>query len=207
MSGHFSMHGAEAEEIVRRPGRHTAVRCVAMFLLALTTLIAQAAFAQQVKSQQPVDYEYSLGPGDKVRVTVFGQENMSGEFSVTGAGDISLPFVGKIRAGGLTVTELESAIVNMLRPDYLKNPRVSVEVLNYRPFDIIGEVRRPGSYPYRNGMTVLNAVAMAGGFTYRAREDEFYIQRANDPAGAKQEAGPNTTVMPGDLIEVRERFF
>ena len=150
---------------------------------------------------------YLLGAGDRLRVTVFGQEDMSGEVSVTGAGQISLPFVGKVKAGGLTVGQLETRIVDLLQPDYIKNPRVSVEVLNFRPFDIIGEVRRPGSYPYRNGMTILNAVAMAGGFTYRAKEDEFFIQRATDPEARKEEAGPNAVVYPGDLIEVKERFF
>lgn len=150
---------------------------------------------------------YLLGPGDRLRVTVFGQEDMSGEVSVTGAGEISLPFVGKVKAGGFTVGRLETRIVDLLQPDYIKNPRVSVEVLNFRPFDIIGEVRRPGSYPYRNGMTILNAVAMAGGFTYRAEEDEFFIQRATDPEPRKEEVGPNAVVYPGDLIEVKERFF
>lgn len=158
-------------------------------------------------SAEEVDTTYRLGSGDKVRVTVFGQADMSGEFSVTGSGEISLPFVGKLKAGGLTVTELELAIADVLQPDYLKNPRVSVEVLNFRPFDIIGEVSRPGSYPYRSGMTVLNAVAMAGGFTYRAKQEEFFIKRAANAERAKEAAGPGTLVLPGDLIEVRERFF
>lgn len=158
-------------------------------------------------SAEELDTTYRLGSGDKVRVTVFGQADMSGEFSVTGSGEISLPFVGKLKAGGLTVTELESSIVNVLQPDYLKNPRVSVEVLNFRPFDIIGEVSRPGSYPYRSGMTVLNAVAMAGGFTYRAKQEEFFIKRATNATNIKEDAGPGTIVLPGDLIEVRERFF
>ncbi|MDJ0950968.1 MAG: polysaccharide biosynthesis/export family protein [Alphaproteobacteria bacterium] len=173
-----------------------------LFIGLVFALAAASASAQQEQSG-----DYTLGSGDRLRVTVFGQEDMSGEFSVTGAGDISLPFVGKVKAGGLTVTQLETKIVNLLQPDYLKNPRVSVEVLNYRPFDIIGEVRRPGSYPYRNGMTILNAVAMAGGFTYRAKEEEFLIQRATNPTGGKERAGPNTVVLPGDLIEVQERFF
>lgn len=192
--------------------------------LLLTGLLFTFAIPANAQSQPPVFAEqpatsqggsaasdergaYLLGAGDRLRVTVFGQEDMSGEVSVTGAGDISLPFVGKVKAGGLTVGQLETRIIDLLQPDYIKNPRVSVEVLNFRPFDIIGEVRRPGSYPYRNGMTVLNAVAMAGGFTYRAEEDEFTIQRATDPEARKEEAGPNAVVYPGDLIEVKERFF
>lgn len=148
---------------------------------------------------------YRLGSGDKIKVTVFGQANMSGEFAVAGDGSVSLPFIGSIRAGGLTVRELEREIVNQLRPDYLKNPRVSVEVLNFRPFDIIGEVQKPGSYPYRDGMTVINAIAMAGGFTYRAKENEFRIKRARN--GRVEKAARDTLVKPGDVIEVLERFF
>jgi len=102
------------------------------------------------------------------------------------------------------VRQFEREIVNRLQPDYLKNPRVSVEVLNFRPFDIIGEVQKPGSYPYRDGMTVINAIAMAGGFTYRAKEKEFRIKRAN---GSVEKAARNTLVKPGDVIEVLERFF
>jgi len=149
--------------------------------------------------------DYRLGSGDKIKVTVFGQTNMSGEFAVAGDGSVSLPFIGTIRAGGLTVRELEREIVNQLQPDYLKNPRVSVEVLNFRPFDIIGEVQKPGSYPYRDGMTVINAIAMAGGFTYRAKENEFRIKRAAN--GHTEKAARDTVVKPGDVIEVLERFF
>ena len=149
--------------------------------------------------------DYTLGAGDKLKVIVFGHPNMSGEFSVAGDGSVSLPFVGNMKAGGLTIRQFERAVVDRLRPDYLKNPRVSVQVLNFRPFDIIGEVQRPGSYPYRSGMTVINAVAMAGGFTYRARESEFRIKRA--VTGRFEKAGKNTVVRPGDVIEVLERWF
>ncbi|HUS97184.1 MAG TPA: polysaccharide biosynthesis/export family protein [Hyphomicrobiaceae bacterium] len=150
------------------------------------------------------DVGYTMGSGDKIKVTVFGQANMSGEFSVAGDGTVSLPFIGTIRAGGLTVRQLEQEIVSRLQPDYLKNPRVNIEILNFRPFDIIGEVQKPGSYPYRDGMTVINAIAIAGGFTYRAKEKEFRIKRAN---GGVEKAVRNTVVKPGDVIEVLERFF
>jgi polysaccharide export outer membrane protein len=162
-------------------------------------------FSGVAYSAEKASSGYRLGSGDKVKVTVFGQANMSGEFSVAGDGTLSLPFIGSIRAGGLTVRELERQIVNQLQPDYLKNPRVSVEVLNFRPFDIIGEVQKPGSYPYRDGMTVINAIAMAGGFTYRAKENEFRIKRAAN--GRFEKAARNTAVRPGDVIEVLERFF
>jgi polysaccharide export outer membrane protein len=151
--------------------------------------------------------EYRLGAGDQVRVTVFGQQDLSGEFTVDGGGVVSLPLIGNVPAGGATVRELSTRIADKLQPDYLRNPRVNVEVLNYRPFYIIGEVNKPGSYPFVNGMTVINAVALAGGYTYRARANEVMVTRSNDPERKKQRAQHDTVVMPGDVIEVPERFF
>lgn len=151
--------------------------------------------------------EYRTGAGDKLRVTVFGHEDLSGEFQVDGAGYISFPLIGSVEAGDKTAKELGDAIAGKLKPDYLKNPRVSVEILNYRPFYILGEVKNPGSYAYVNGMTVLNAIALGGGYTYRGREDKVYIIRADDPNRTKQVASPDAIVLPGDVIEVPERFF
>ncbi len=154
------------------------------------------------------DYKgYRLDTGDRVKITVFGHQDLSGEFEVNGAGRISLPLVKDVQASGSTVEELEEAITNKLKPDYLTNPRVSVEVLNYRPFYILGEVKNPGSYAYVNGMTVVTAVALAGGFTYRAKENAVLITRANDPEKKKARASQDTKVLPGDVVEVPERFF
>ena len=172
-----------------------------LVVFAIFGSAAQAASAQGASAGT----DYRLGSGDKIKVTVFGHENMSGEFSVAGNGAVSLPFIGSVKAGGRTISELERIIVKRLTPDYLKNPRVSVEVLNFRPFDIIGEVTKPGSYPYRSGMTVINAVAMAGGFTYRAKENSFLIKRAG--SSKTETAKRNTIVLPGDVIEVLERWF
>lgn len=151
--------------------------------------------------------EYTLGAGDEVRVIVFGQQDLSGKFTVDGGGAISMPLIGNVNAGGKTVREATNAIVAKLKPDYLKNPQVSVEVLNYRPFYILGEVKRPGSYAYVSGMTAVNAVALGGGYTYRARENNIYITRAKDPKREKKKASHDTIVLPGDILEVPERFF
>ncbi len=153
------------------------------------------------------EFEYRLGTGDQIRVTVFGHEDLSGAFEVSSNGEIALPLIGKVVALEHTLREVESAIVGKLKPDYLKNPQVSVEVLNYRPFYIIGEVKNPGSYPYVSGMRILNAVAIAGGFTYRARESKLLITRAKNPKGKSEPANQTTLVLPGDVIEVPERFF
>jgi protein involved in polysaccharide export with SLBB domain len=151
---------------------------------------------------------YRLGSGDRVRITVYGQPELTGEYAVDGSGALSFPLIGHIRAGGRSAGDLEKALVDRLQPNYLKNPSVSVEILTYRPFYIVGEVRTPGSYPYVSGMTVLNAVALAGGFTYRAREGDFYVMRQTAEGGrGRLQAVSDTPVLPGDVITVRERYF
>ncbi len=151
-------------------------------------------------------YEYSLGTGDLLRVTVFGHEDLSGEFEVDSAGRVSLPLVGDLLVVNQSLDHVEQQIVLVLKPDYLKNPQVSVEIINYRPFYIIGEVANPGGYPFVGGMRVITAVAMAGGFTYRAKEDDLLLTRAKGN-GKQEHVRQETPVFPGDVIEVPERFF
>lgn len=176
-------------------------------VLAGLTSVGQYAAADEQAELAMRPPEYRTGSGDKLRITVFGHDDLSGEFQVDGTGNISLPLIGNVAAGNRSVDDIEQAIVNKLKPDYLKNPRVSVEVVNYRPFYILGEVNNPGSYPYVNGMTVMNAIALSGGYTYRAREGKVLITRADDPERTKQSATLDTMVLPGDIIEVPERFF
>jgi polysaccharide biosynthesis/export protein VpsN len=150
---------------------------------------------------------YKLGPGDALRVTVFRHEDLSGEFSLDGEGNFAMPLVGEIRGGGRNARELENEVELALKSGgYLVEPQVSIEVLNYRPFYIIGEVNNPGSFEYVNGMTVINAVALAGGFTYRADQDDIVISRGGS-SGPELQAAPDTKVLPGDIIEIQERFF
>ena len=176
------------------------------FFIGLVLLLGLARVGDAYAASAS-DSQYRLGSGDKVQVIVFGHKDLSGEFEVDGGGVIRLPLIGEVRVGRKTIRELERAIIGKLKPDYLKNPRVSVQVLNYRPFYIIGEVKKPGSYPYVSGMQVINAIALAGGFTYRARENQLLVMRANDPSRKKIVASQNTTILPGDIIEVPERFF
>lgn len=149
---------------------------------------------------------YTLGAGDKLRVQVFEEPDLSGQFEIDGSGSVSLPLIGEVAVRGLSVREAEKRIEARYLDGYLRQPRVNVEVLNYRPFYILGEVNDPGSYPYVNGMTVLNAVALAGGFTYRAREEEILLVRSSRP-DQEIPVGPETIILPGDIIKVRERFF
>ena len=154
--------------------------CLALLLGAPAAALAQPLPSAAADPATSVDVAYRLGSGDKVRIIVFGESALTGEFVVSGTGTIALPLVGEIAAKGMTPTQLQSAVEGSLREGYLKEPRVSVEVLNYRPFYILGEVTKPGEYPYTNGLTVMNAVATANGFTYRADSKHVYIRRTGD---------------------------
>ena len=162
---------------------------------------------QNQLSLSAVNAAYKLGSGDQIKITVFKQEELSGEYTINGAGQIALPLIGDVNTKDLTVKQVEEAIADKLKPDYLLNPRVNVQVLNYRPFYILGEVKEPKSYPYVDGMTYLNAVAIAGGFTYRAKEDHVMVIRMNDPKKNEEKLSMDEKVMPGDVIHVEERFF
>ncbi len=150
---------------------------------------------------------YVLGVGDRIRMTVFGEADLSGDYEVGSTGFVALPLIGDVKAAGQPLQAFEQAVKQKLSQGYLRDPRVSAQVVNYRPFFILGEVAKPGSYPYVNGMTVLNAVALAGGYTYRADRSDVTVTRSGD--GEKQETKvPETAViMPGDIIRVPERFF
>jgi polysaccharide export outer membrane protein len=153
------------------------------------------------------DDSYRLAAGDRVKIVVFGHADLSGDYEVNSDGLLSLPLIKSVQAAGLTVLEIEQIITSRLKPAYLKNPLVGVAVLEHRPFYILGEVKNPGSYPYTSNMTVVAAVALAGGYTYRARKSRISIIRADDPEKQRVRVDQNTFVRPGDIIEVPERFF
>lgn len=153
------------------------------------------------------DEHYRLGTGDKLRVNVYGEEDLSGEFIVDGSGQVQLPLVGQVKAASLTIHEFVAEVVGALNQGYLKDPKVSVEVLNYRPFYIIGEVNKPGEYPFENGLNVLGAIALAGGYTYRANDNDVYVRRAGASKEVSVPAESSTKVYPGDIIRVAERLF
>ncbi|RYG61984.1 MAG: polysaccharide export protein [Alphaproteobacteria bacterium] len=171
-----------------------------------TEAAAEAALKSAVVQPRASLAPGQLGPGDKIRMTVFGEEDLSGEFEIDNTGSLSLPLVGEISARGLTQRELEKKLATVLEEGYLKSPRVNIEVLNFRPFFILGEVNKPGSYPYANDMNVINAVALGGGYTTRAKTGKVLVRRATSPE--KEEwLGEDAVVYPGDLLRVEERFF
>ncbi len=174
---------------------------------SLAGIVMLALMAGSLARADDALRDYRVGVGDRLKVIVFGEADLSGEFNVDARGFLTLPLVQGVPAAGLTTREVERAIANRLQPDFLKNPRVSVEVANYRPIYVLGEVRSPGSFPYVSGMTVINAVALAGGYTYRARKSGVRIVRAGDTSGKKERAREVTTLNPGDVVEVPERFF
>jgi len=170
-------------------------------ILGWAGLLPLAGFAEDLPTP------YRLGTGDKIRLTVYNEATLSGEFSLNDQGAVTLPLIGPVVLIGKTIAESEAMITERYGKDYLVNPRVNVEVLSYRPFFILGEVRSPGSYAYVNGMTVVNAVALAGGYTPRSNRDRIVVKRASDPDKGEQRVEEDSAVLPGDVIRVPERFF
>ena len=155
-------------------------------------------------------YVYRLGAGDKIRIIVFGEDEMSGKFEVSNNGGVSLPYIREVKALGIDIPTLEKNIEDKYKQQgILKNPKVSVEVLKYRPFYIHGEVTTAGEFPFKAGMDVENAVAIAGGRTYRADNDVVYIRREGSPSVYKVSlaSGQSIPIYPGDNIQIPERYF
>lgn len=155
----------------------------------------------------PKTAEIKLEAGDKIHITVFGEDKLTGDYQVDTSGYVALPLAGTVVAAGLTAPQLEKALEAKFRGSYLRDPKVTVEVMTFRPFYVLGEVQKPGEYPYRAGLNVLSAIAVAGGATYRASTSDVLIQRAGTTTLEKFPQSPTVTVMPGDLVRVPERFF
>jgi polysaccharide export outer membrane protein len=151
---------------------------------------------------------YRLGVNEEVRVITFGQEQLTGQFRINDRGEIAVPLLGAIPANNQTTIELEHSIEQRLKQKGLmQDPNVSVDIVNYRPIFILGEVAKPGQYAYQPGMTVLTAVAIAGGFTYRAVTDYASILRTSDGHAVEGRVPRNELVEPGDVINIFERHF
>lgn len=207
----------------KKPRRSAPRRPYGLLLLALLWFACagalQAQSPAQLQDQAPVLAQdqiegaseavsgYRLGPRDRVLVTVFNHQDLGGEYELDGDGRFSMPLIGVVEAAGLTLPELQRLLISRLKPDYLVNPRVSIVVRNYRPYYLVGEVQSTGSFPYVAGITYLTAIAMAGGYTYRARKDVVYVIRGNDPEQKEIKLDANEKVQPGDIVRVAERLF
>lgn len=151
---------------------------------------------------------YQLEPGNRVRVVVFNEQNLSSEYLIDTAGNINMPLAGTVHAAGGTAAALTEKIQDaLIRSNYLRDPKVTVEVQTYRPFYVLGEVKQPGEYTFTVGMSVLSAIARAGGYDYRAREEEVILLRIVDGREQEFRAIERTPILPGDIIRVTERHF
>jgi len=168
----------------------------------------QAASAAAVPAA-PNDAQYTLSAGDKIRVIVFGEETLTGEYVITSGGNLTFPLVGNLSASNKTVEQLQDALVAALGNGYIRNPNVSIQVISFRPFYILGEVNRPGEYPVSTGLTFEQAVASAGGFTYRANTRRAFIKRANEAKDTLIDlrGAEPIVIRAGDTIRIRERHF
>jgi polysaccharide biosynthesis/export protein VpsN len=181
------------------------VALAAMASAACATQMLPAGTAVVAPGEVP---EYQLGPGDRVRITVFGEQELSGEFLVSSRGTVALPLVGEVNANGTSLDAFTKAVEQKLvASDMVRTPRVSADVIAYRPFYILGEVSTPGQYPYAIGMTVTKAVATAGGFTYRANSNTVFVTREGNTREQALPVTASTWIGPGDTIRVGERTF
>lgn len=167
---------------------------------------AQDAPLRRLAAVTPLE-NYQLGTGDKLRVIVYGEDDLGGAFDVDSEGSVSLPMIGETKVVGLTVSQLERTIAAKLADGYVLDPRVNVEIVQYRPFYVIGEVNKPGEYPYVSEMNVLNAVALAGGFTVKAIEGGAYVRRYGQTGEVYVPADSASKIYPGDIVRIKSSPF
>jgi polysaccharide biosynthesis/export protein VpsN len=175
--------------------------CHYCFLWLLCSFFSISAAAEDVSPA------YSLGYGDVVSIKVYGEEDLSVETQLNDVGVISFPFLGEIKVHGLTVTEVQDLVAAGLKEGYLVEPEVSVSVTQYRRFYVNGEVKQPGGFAFLPGLTVRKAISLAGGFTPRAAESKIYIISDKSRDASPRRVELNTSVNPGDVITVKQRFF
>jgi polysaccharide export outer membrane protein len=172
------------------------------------------AFPMQVAQLQPTANSpktsygpYALRPNDQVRVQVYNEPDITGDYQVDSAGYLSIPLAGRVKAAGLTASQLERSITSRLKGGILNDPRVTIQVSTYAPIYIHGEVKKSGEFPFRPGLTVMDAVAAAGGFTYRADDSRAYVRRSGAAAEFVYPLDARVLVFPGDNIRIPERYF
>ena len=192
--------------------------CLLLILtsILMTSCVSPTASILPEKNVQDINprtdfkpFIYRFGVGDTVRVNVYQEKDLSGKFEIDSRGIISLPYIQDIKAAGLSARELSQHIAaTFVKKNILRDPKVSVEILDYRPFYIQGEVNKGGEYPYKSNMDIRNAVAVAGGYTYRAEQSIAMVRReGNDKILRVDLSKGNFPVYPGDSIEIPERFF
>ncbi|WP_246156044.1 polysaccharide biosynthesis/export family protein [Sphingorhabdus profundilacus] len=178
------------------------------FFIALLLILTGACTpVAMMEGPSVANYVYRIGSGDRLKIQTFGESTLSGEFAVNAEGSIAFPLVGDVMAGGKTVTEFKEDLTNKLGSQYLRNPRISVEMVNFRPVYILGEVAKPGEFNYSERMSVFALVAKAGGFTYRANQSYAYIRREDETEEKAIKLTSATAVQPGDTVRIPDRVF
>jgi polysaccharide export outer membrane protein len=176
---------------------------------AASPAVYAAAPGPAVYAAEPVRYDsaYHLDAGDRLRVVVYGQEGLTNTYAIDASGSITMPLIGQVPARGRTTSGLASEIAAKLRTGYIREPSVAVEIEAYRPFFILGEVAAPGQYPYVPNMTVESAVAIAGGFSPRAKRDMVTLTHTDANGVARYVVPLGTPMSPGDTVFIGERWF
>lgn len=191
--------------MMRRNG--SAMVFAAGFALALAACAGTRAPALPSEMATASGDVYRLGLGDKLRVNVYGEPQLSGEYQVSGNGVVTVPLVGDVRAVGLSARELEAALIQRYSGGYLTAPKIAVEVYDFRPYFVLGEVQRPGRYPSTEANTVLGAIATAGGFSYRANTKRAFLRRAGADQEYEVDLAKDVRILPGDVLRIGERYF
>ena len=176
-------------------------------MAALFALLPAGGASAQEPPPAAQNSAFHLSPGDKLRISTYGEPSLSGEFAISSAGTISFPLIGTVQAAGKDAQAVQQAIATALADGFVNDPKVTVEVANFRPVYILGEVNKPGEYPFAMGLTVRGAVAKADGFTYRANEKRVSIKRAGEAEEQAHRLTADVPVQPGDTIRIGERYF
>ncbi|MGN6516237.1 MAG: polysaccharide biosynthesis/export family protein [Rhizomicrobium sp.] len=189
----------------------TAVR--AAILLSMMSALAACASGpisgspQALKAADSAAENYQLAKGDKIHVDVFNESNLSGDYVVGPDGKITLPLAGQVQAAGLTIPQLHDSVVKTLSQGYVQQPNVTISSVDLRPYYILGEVNKPGKYSYEPNLTIMDAVATAQGFTYRADKTDVFIRHAREASEKEYALTATLPVQPGDTIRFSERYF
>ncbi len=171
------------------------------------TSSADASMQTKESATAPQVEDYRINVGDKIELTVFDDERLNNTYLVSTNGTVSLPLIGSVVAGNNTIEEFITAVEEKLKNELINKPRVSAQIVGFRPFYVLGEVERPGSYDYNFDMTIYGAIAASGGFSFRAKQDVVYIRRAGSDLEEVLEITPSLKILPGDTIRIGARNF
>ncbi len=201
--------GGLRSAVARVANRHV-LAAVCLLILPVLTACGDSAPPVTEAERKALEAEAAAPPqlqaGEKIHVTVYGEPSLSGDYQIDPSGLVSLPLAGTVKAAGLTQQQLEQALTTKFASGYLKDPKITVGISEFRPFYIVGEVEKPGAYPYTGGLTVLSAIAIAGGTTYRANQSKVLIQHVGDDSMREYNTDSPIPILPGDIIQVPRRY-